>query len=492
MIKWTHLFSNKRMLFVLLMGFCSGLPLALTGVLLQAWLADSKIDLSIIGRFALVGLPYTLKFLWAPLMDEVVPNFFGKKLGRRKGWALITQLGLLTSILVLGLCDPAHHLFLFTIAAFLIAFFSASQDVVLDAYRTELLEPQEMGFGAGVYVMGYRLAMIVSGAVALGMADHMPWFWVYAAMAIILGFGMLTILFAPETNAEKQVLDQQKTKVSFHDRVLNPFLEFFRRPGAIEILSFVMVYKLSTMMATSLTTPFLIELGFTKTEIGAVSKVFGLIATIVGTLSGGALMVRLGLKKALWIFGVAQALAGLSFLALTSLDPASDYKSVMMIIVLTVENFMIGLGVAAISGFMMSICNQQFTATQFALLSSLTAVSRVVLVSQSGSIAQYLGWSQFFIFSVLLAIPGLLLLTRYDQWTLPINDTKNLNVAGSNPLSKFVVIQVAGFMLGLIAIALEPLVFYFSDDRNVASAVAKAGGGLVLMSILLGFIKKKS
>jgi PAT family beta-lactamase induction signal transducer AmpG len=253
-------------------------------------------------------------------------------------------------------------------------------------------------------------------------------------------------------------------------------LDFFKRNGAVEILLFVMVYKLSTMMATALTTTFLISLGFTKTEIGAVTKVFGLIATIVGTLTGGALMVRWGTKRSLWIFGFLQSIAGLTFLILSY----TGKNTAAMTAVITVENFMIGLGVAALSGFMMSVCNRQFTATQFALLSSLTAVSRVVLVSQAGVLAEKLGWHGYFVFSVLLAIPGLLLLTRYDRW-----QSMELGRIGTREITQGLI-----FLAGLIAIASEPI-WNWLGQRETAPVVAQTGAALVGIAVIIGLLPHK-
>lgn len=468
MKKALSIFTSGRMFLVLCLGFSSGLPLALTGATLQAWLNDAKIDLPTIGRFALVGLPYTLKFLWSPFLDSYAPP----ALGRRRGWGLLSQAFLALSILGLGFCNPSSHLVLFTLFAFMVAFFSASQDIVLDALRTEILKPEEMGAGAGVYVMGYRLAILVSGAVALGLADHFPWSGVYALMAVLMLLGMAAVLKCPEPQVQVQPAKSMK------ERVLQPFAEFFSRPGAMEILLFVMVYKMSTMMATSLTTPFLMQLGFSKTEIGAVTKVFGLIATIAGTLVGGAWMIHWGMKRSLWIFGLAQSLAGLSFLLLAE----AGKNTVLMITVISVENFMIGLGVAAISGFMMKICSVQFTGTQFALLSSLTAVSRVILVSQAGSIAAWMGWPGFFIFSVTLALPGLLLLSRYDRWQhLPHSETRS-------PLQvqKKELLKIGIFIGSLIAIASEPLWNFFGCGATGLWA-ARLGAGGVLVIILISF-----
>lgn len=449
-------FANRRMATVLSLGFASGLPLYLTGATLQAWLTDAKVDLPTIGRFSLVGLPYTVKFLWSPLLDAYRPPW----LGRRRGWALISQLGLAISLTVMAFLNPAQNLLAFGAVALVVAFCSASQDIVLDAYRTELLRPDELGAGAGVYVMGYRLAMLVSGAVALGMADHLPWRVVYLTMVAVLGVGAVAVWVSPEPDVPLP------TYTRFSERVLAPFTDFFRRQGAMEILLFVMVYKLSTMMATSLTTTFLMSLTFSKTEIGAVSKVFGLVATIVGTLAGGALMTKLGIKRSLWIFGILQAVGGLSFVLLAELGR----NHLAMIGVVTTENFLIGMGVAAISGFMMQVCSRQFTGTQFALLSSLTAVTRVVLVAQAGVLADKLGWPGFFVFSMTLAVPGLLLLLNYDRWQM-------LPSATQPSLRTIDRLSIAGFVIGLVLIASEPL--WTSLVTPTSGAIAAGTGAAI-------------
>ncbi len=397
-------FSHRRIATVLFLGFSSGLPLVLTagGSTIQAWMKDAKVDLATIGRFSLIGLPYALKFLWAPLIDTLVPPF----LGRRRGWGIITQIGLMFSLALVAFSDPTTSLPQFILGAVLISFFSASQDIVTDALRTELLEKDEIGPGASVYLMGYRLAMLVSGAGALALSTTMPWKTVYLSMAALMGVGMLTLVFIEEPNVPI------KRHESFRNRVILPFAEFFKRDGAMEVMGFVMLYKLPTLMATALTTVFLMSLGFEKIEIAAVSKVAGLIATIVGTLAGGAMMVKLGVKYSLWVFGVAQALGGALFILLAVLGK----NHAAMIGVIVADNFLMGMGTAAIVGFMMSICSKKFTGTQYALLSSLTAFTRVILIAPAGEIAKSLGWVQFFVFSVFLAIPGLLLLIRFDHW----------------------------------------------------------------------------
>ncbi len=277
---------------------------------------------------------------------------------------------------------------------------------MLDALRTELLTKDEIGPGSSVFLTGYRLALLVSGAAALALSTTLPWKSVYLIMAAITGVGMLTVLWIEEPKAEA------KKYVGFKERVIEPFADFFKRDSAMEILAFVMLYKLPTLMATALTTVFLLELGFEKIQIAAFSKVTGLIATIAGTLAGGALMVRLGVQSALWIFGVAQTLGGGLFVLLA----LAGHNQPLMISVLVADNFMMGMGSTAIVGFMMSVSSKQFTGTQYALLSSLTAFTRVILIAPAGSLAKAMGWSGFFVFSMLLAVPGLLLLTRFKRW----------------------------------------------------------------------------
>ena len=409
------IFVSKRIAAVFLLGFSSGLPLMLTagGSTIQAWMKDGKVDLATIGRFALIGLPYALKFLWAPLLDSYSPPF----LGRRRGWALLMQAGLAASLTALAFCDPAGDITVFATVALLVALFSASQDIVLDALRTELLDKDEIGPGGSVYLTGYRLAMLVSGAVALALSATLPWQTVYLCMAVLTGIGMLTVLWVdePKTTPTKYA--------SFKERVVVPFADFFKRKAAMEILEFVMLYKLPTLIATALTTVFLLELGFEKIQIAAFSKVTGLIATIVGTLVGGALMVRLGVRAALWIFGIAQTLGGGLFVLLA----LAGHNQPLMIAVLVADNFMMGMGTTAIVGFMMSVSSKQFTGTQYALLSSLTAFTRVILIAPAGAIAKSLGWTQFFIFSMVLAVPGLLLLLRFDRWKDSGSASKSLS-----------------------------------------------------------------
>lgn len=395
--------ANPRTAAVLLLGFSSGIPLALTGSTLQAWMKTEGLNIEQIGLFSLVGIPYGFKFLWSPLMDRFVPPL----LGRRRGWMLLSQLALAVSIALLGMTSPTNTLWLTTAIAVSVAFFSASQDIVIDAYRTDVLHENERGPGAAGYILGYRIAMLVSGALALVLADQMPWRSVYLVMAGTMAVGVLTSFFAPAVPDENALAPH-----SLSEAVFKPFVEFFRRKGAFEVLLFILIYKLDVIMATALTTPFMMEIGFTKTDIGVVTKGFGLAATIAGTVTGGALMIKLGMKRSLLAFGLLQAISGASFMLLAHLG--HSYPA--MVAAIAAENFCSGLGTTAFSAFMMSICDKRYTATQFALLTSLMAQARVIGGAPTGYLAKALGWENFFLLSIFIAVPGLLLLTRFDKW----------------------------------------------------------------------------
>jgi PAT family beta-lactamase induction signal transducer AmpG len=366
-------------------------------------MATEKIDLTIIGVFSLVGLPYSVKYLWAPVMDRFIPPF----LGRRRGWMLVTQLGLVLAIAAMAFSDPAGATTLFAVLAFLVAFVSASQDIVVDAYRTEVLEPLELGPGAGVHIMGYRIAMLTSGAIALILADQLPWKTVYLLMAGSLLVGVVASILSPEPALK------EKPPASLKEAVVEPFLEFLSRRGAVGILLFVILYKLDVVMATALTTPFMLELGFTKTDIGAVTKGLGMAATIVGTLAGGAVVARMGMKASLWIFGILQSVSTLAFLVLARLG--HHYPA--MVAAIGLENLCSGMGTAAYAAFLMSLCNKRFTATQYAILTSLMAITRVIVGAPTGYLAKTYGWEIYFLVSMVAAVPGLLLLLQYSRWT---------------------------------------------------------------------------
>lgn len=475
MSPYLAVFTKPRMLTTLLLGFSGGLPLALVGGTLQAWLARENVDIATIGLFALVGIPYALKFLWAPLMDLRVAPI----LGLRRGWMVIAQLGLLISTVAMAMLQPTEGMFVFSLVAFLLAFFSASQDIVIDAYRTEMVEDdKELGAAASTYIVGYRVATLVSGGVALVMADQMSWQSVYLAMAAINLIGLATILLSPEPNMTRPLRTQ-----SLSEAVFKPFTEFFHRSGAMEILIFVMVYKLSTLMATALTTKFLIDLGYSNTMIGTVNKGAGLIATLAGTLAGGSLMAKLGLKRSLWIFGIAQASVGLTFYFLShAATLGAEHKDFWLVIVVSLDQFMMGMGTAALVGFMMNVCSRQFTATQYALLSSVMAVSRVILVAHAGTLVEFLGYDLFFILTVPLALPGLLLLRRFDHWR--VSEPQNNSALSA----RFDMVTIVLFVVSLICLSSDPIWRLF-NLKEVSTAITLAGAIGVLLVVVVGLVR---
>lgn len=390
------------MLVTFFLGISSGIPLLVTGSTLQAWMTDEKVNLAVIGLFSLVGLPYTVKFLWSPFLDRYVPPF----LGRRRGWMLISQMLLMLAIGAFYFIKPAASPWTVAILAVFVTFFSASQDVVIDAYRRELLPDEELGLGASMSSNGYRIGMLISGAFALFLADRIPWNYVYLLLAGSLFIGMITAFLGP--NPDDQIIPPQ----SLREAVIEPFTDYFRRRGAYEILAFIILYKIGDVMAANMTTPFILKIGFSKTDLAVVAKTFGIIAIIGGGLLGGILLLRIGLLRALWIFGILQAVSTLSFSALVSVG-AYYY---VLVGTVAFENFTSGMGASAFIAFMATLCNKRFTATQYALLSSLMGIPRVIIASPTGYLAEWFGWVHFFIFCTLAAIPGLVFLFRYNTW----------------------------------------------------------------------------
>ena len=405
-----RIFLSGRMLAALLMGFSSGLPLLLaTGSVLQAWLKEAGVDLGTIGLFALVGLPYTLKFLWAPLLDRFAPI---ASMGRRRGWLLLIQLTLMAAIVGLGFTDPYESLPLVTLAAFLVAFFSASQDIVIDAYRRESLSDEEQGLGASLYVNGYRIGLLLSSGGGLILADFMPFSAVYWVMAAAMLPGLITTLFCVEP------LVPAGTPRTLREAVVQPFVEYFSRHDASLILLFVLLYKVGEMMASQMTTPFYLDLGFSKSEIGTVVKLFGFWATVIGGLMGGVLILRLGLYRALWTFGVLQAIGLLSFVILARLG----HSLPGLALAIASENLFSGMATTAYVAFMATLTNRKFTATQYALLSSLMGIPRVIVNTPTGYLAEWLGWEGFFLFCMVATVPGFWLLTRFRAWMEPAQE----------------------------------------------------------------------
>jgi PAT family beta-lactamase induction signal transducer AmpG len=393
---------SRRMVVALIMGYAAGLPLELTGFVLKTWMRDEGINLSVIGLFALVGLPYTLKFLQAPLLDRFSPGPFG----RRRGWMLIFQVCLIFSVIGLGRTEPAQAPWLVAVAAFFVTLFSASQDIVIDAYRREDLADEELGLGSSLYIGGYRIGMLLAAGGGLVLADRMPFPKVYLVMALCLIPGVLTTVLTPEPDTPFG------TPQSLKEAVIHPFVEYFSRPRAVWILAFILLYKIGDTMASSMTAPFYVDLQFSKTVVGAVVKFFGLPPILIGTALGGLIMLRLGINRSLWVFGLLQAVSTAGFCLLAQIG--SHLPTLAAVIAF--ENFSSGMGTAAYAAFMASITNKKFTATQYALLTSLMGIPRVLASSVTGFMAEAMGWTGFFLFCTLIAIPGMLLLLKIAPW----------------------------------------------------------------------------
>ncbi len=401
----------RRMLICVIAGFSSGLPLFLLFNLVPAWLKTEGLSLTAIGAFALVQFPYTWKFLWAPLADRYgVPG-----LGRRRGWMFVSQVALIAAVFTLGTLDPVANLKVVVAVASLVAFLSAPQDIAIDAYRRELLEESELGLGNALFVNAYKVAGLVPGSLSLFLADHLPWSQVFAITAAFLVPGAILSLVV-----EEPVVSASAPR-TLRAAVVEPFHEFFQRHGwrsAALVLAFIFFYKLGDSLATALATPFYLEMGFTKTDIGIVAKNAGLWASVAGGLLGGLWMMKLGINRALWVFGVVQAVAILGFAWLASMGPGpSDTTRLLQLgLVIGVEAFGVGLGTTAFVAFMARTTNPAYSATQYALFSSLMAVPRTVINAFAGVLVETFGWVDFFWLCFALALPGMLLLPRVAAW----------------------------------------------------------------------------
>ena len=396
---------NRRMLICVFTGFTSGLPLYILIQMVPAWLRVEGVGLKEIGFFALVGFPYTWKFLWSPVMDR----FTLPVLGRRRGWMLVTQLALLVTIAAMGFLKPQLSIWVVAGLAAAVAFFSASQDIVLDAYRRELLPDRELGLGNAIHVQAYRLAGLVPGSLALILADFLPWHVVFVVVSAFMGVGLCLTLVIDEAIAEPA------TPKTLREAVIEPFREFVQREGvraAALVLAFLFLYKLGDNMATALSTPFYVDIGFSLTQIGSIAKFASLIAVIIGGLLGGVMMIRLGINRALWLFGGVQVISILGF-ALLSEVGANPF---MLGIVVALEYLGVGLGTAAFTAFIARTTNPAFAATQLALFTALTAVPRTLANAVTGIIVEQVGWTSFFLLCTVLAIPGMLLLLKVAPW----------------------------------------------------------------------------
>lgn len=394
------------MLICIFTGFSSGLPLYVLISLLPAWLRSEQVDLKSIGLFALIQLPFTWKFLWSPLMDRYALPFFG----RRRGWILVTQILLAASLPLFGWLRPAPDLWTIAYLATAVAFFSASQDIVLDAFRREILPEAELGLGNSIHINAYRVASLVPGSLALILADHFPWQVVFIVVALFMlpGIAMTLVVAEPAT--------ARGAPRTLQAAIVEPVREFLQRAGlaqALYVLAFVFLYKLGDSMASALATPFYLDMGYSKTDIGLIAKNVGLWATVIGGLAGGIWMVNTGINRALWLFGFAQMVTNLGFAWLAQLG-APD--RVALGVVIGCEALGAGLGTAALVAYIARSTDPRYTATQLALFTSLTAVPRTVVNATTGWIVEAMGWGPFFVLCTVLALPGLLLLLKVAPW----------------------------------------------------------------------------
>ncbi len=395
--KYGSLLFNRRQLATLLLAFSSGLPLALIGSTLQAWYTVSGISIVTIGFLSFIGIPYNYKILWAPLLDRYIPPL----LGRRRGWILLIQICLIISMIAMASLHPQTNPTLLAIIALIVAFFSASQDITIDAYRVELLSEQERAFGAACLATGYRIAMLISGGIALIMADHYGWRVTYIIMSCLMLIGIIGTLVGPEP--ENNITPPQNLSSAFRE----PFLEFLKRNNAYLILLLIVLYKLGDAFTLSLNTTYLLRgVGFTLTDVGTANKIVGVFAILLGAFLGGALYPRLGLFRSLFIFGSAQAIAGLSFVSLLFFGKSFS----LLILIVILDNLTSGMANAAFLAWLMSLCNIRYSATQYALFSGLFSLGRVFVGPVAGWLVQSYGWVDFYIVTFFITFPGLILL----------------------------------------------------------------------------------
>lgn len=412
MPSWLAALLNRRMLICIFTGFASGLPLYLLLNLVPAWLKTEGLSLRTIGAFALIQFPYTWKFLWAPLLDRygILPW-----LGRRRSWMLVAQVGLIAAIAWLGQLAPAEHLSLVVGLTALLAFLSATQDIALDAFRREILPDEELGLGNAIHVNAYRIAGLVPGSLSLILADHLSWSQVFLITAAFMLPGLLMTLSVAEPQAARG------SPRTLRDAVVEPFREFFSRHGvrsALLVLAFLFFYKLGDSLCTALATPFYLDMGYSKTEIGVIAKNAGLWPAVIGGILGGIWMLKLGINRALWLFGVVQVVSILGFVWMAWLGPAESnaFRLGALAIVIAGEALGVGLGTTAFVAFMARTTHPAYTATQLALFTSLMAIPRTFINATAGWLIEALGWTHFFWLCFALAFPGMLLLFKVAPW----------------------------------------------------------------------------
>lgn len=407
------LMLNQRMLITLLLGFSSGLPYLLTGGTLKLWLAEAKVDITTIGYFGWVGLAYSLKFLWAPLTDRFA--FFG--IGRRRSWMLISQVALMAGIFVLGTLDPTTSLSLMAAVCVWIAIFSATQDIALDAFRREYLEDSELGMGSSMSQYGYRLGMLMSGGVAVGLANTLSWTHVYWLMGLLTLIGIVTTFYVKEPSAGLEI--SKSLKESF----IGPFSEFLKRNGSLLVLFFIFFFKLGDALSAAMLSPFYIEMGYEKIDIGLIAKTFGLSSSLLGLFIGGLAIYKIGILRSLWMFGVLQALSTASFAIITYTGPEKWALAFAVIF----EDVSAGMGSAAFIAYISAITNKKYTATQFAILASVATLGRNFFAGFSGHLVKLFGWEWFFYSCALMAIPGLALLF----WVQRLHSSSNSEIGSA-------------------------------------------------------------
>ena len=408
------IYADKRMLVMVGLGFSSGFPLMLVSGTLSLWLGSAEVALASIGIFSLVKMPYSFKWLWSPIIDHVRLPLLGK-LGRRRGWAFFCQIVLMAAIVWMALLDAKTQTFTLAMAALLVVIASASQDIVVDAYRIESFSTDEQGAAAAIFVLGYRLGILFSGALALILASVLSWREVYLIMALGAVVGMVTTLLAHEPDCDKILCINtepargtyvERIKRFFVNAVVAPFVDFIKRPHWLIILWFVFFYKMSDAYMGPMANVFYYEMGFSLTEIASVSKIFGMGATILGGIVGGIVVSRWGLYKSLWICGILQGLTTLVFV----LQAWSGHNIFMLISCISLDNISGGMSVAAFVAYLSSLCSVAYTATQYALLSSLMSLPRDLVAATSGYMAEAVGWDWFFVLTSLMVVPGLALL----------------------------------------------------------------------------------
>jgi PAT family beta-lactamase induction signal transducer AmpG len=409
MKKWLEalaVYADRRLMAILFLGFSSGLPLALSASTLAAWMTEAGVDIKTIGLFALAGLPYNLKFLWAPAIDGLRLPWLAGRLGRRRGWTILTQLLLIGALLALGASDPAQAPLATASLALLVAFCSASQDIVIDAFRVEILEEDQYAAGAAMVQLGYRIGMLVAGAGALLLASFFSWFVTYAAMAALVGVGLITAFLTPEPKAPTQQASDWRGRLS--DSVIGPFKDLIARQGwsLALILAFIVLYKMGDALAGVMSMPFYIKMGFSKPEIAGISKLYGTLATLLGAFLGGIVGARMGIGRGLLLCGFLQMVSNLMF----AWQATVGYDLLALTLTIGVENLAGGMGSAVFVAYLSRLCNLAYTGTQYALLSALATMGRTGLAASGGFLVEALGWFDFFLVSTAAALPGLLLL----------------------------------------------------------------------------------